>query len=268
MGAGVAQRIVVGVDREEAATNAMDVAIAEAAVHRLPLHLVGTVDAVTPAMRRAQASAPGLVLIGHAIAGDAAEALVDESRTAAVVVVGEGSPAPDTSSSASSWVAAHCHCPVIVVAPAAQACMHQPVLVGVAGEADEDRAVRFAFDEADARRVSLRAVYVWSGVPAAGMGCVEPYEWSSRQAFVAADRMLSEALAGWADKYPEVDVERLPCYDLTVARGLLDASAEAGLLVVGARRRPHVGDLVLGSVTRTLIHRARCPVAVVRLTDG
>ncbi|MFD8253051.1 universal stress protein [Streptomyces werraensis] len=46
-------------------------------------------------------------------------------------------------------------------------------------------------------------------------------------------------------------------------KALVDASAEADLLVVGARRRHgHIG-LQLGWAAHALLHHAECPVAVV-----
>jgi nucleotide-binding universal stress UspA family protein len=44
---------------------------------------------------------------------------------------------------------------------------------------------------------------------------------------------------------------------------LLDASATADLLVVGAERRHGHTGLQLGRVTHAVLHHSRCPVAVV-----
>ncbi len=76
-------------------------------------------------------------------------------------------------------------------------------------------------------------------------------------------RVLSEAVAGWCDRYPEVKVRK------TVVRGrasraLVEESARAQLLVVGARGRGGFTGLMLGSVSQAALHHAKCPVAVVR----
>jgi nucleotide-binding universal stress UspA family protein len=139
-------------------------------------------------------------------------------------------------------------------------------VVGVDPARGDEPAIAFAFEEAALRGVPLVAVHVWSGDPAGGLGTVDPYRYDLSAAWSAADRLLAEALAGWADRYPQVRVERQPRYDANVERAMLDAAEEAGLVVVGARRFPAFSPLLLGPVPRALIQRAACPVAVVRLT--
>jgi nucleotide-binding universal stress UspA family protein len=74
---------------------------------------------------------------------------------------------------------------------------------------------------------------------------------------------LAEALAGWAEKYPDVEVHK------QVVRGhpvevILEESAGAELLVLGSRGRGGFAGLLLGSVSQGVLHRTPCPVAVVR----
>jgi nucleotide-binding universal stress UspA family protein len=49
---------------------------------------------------------------------------------------------------------------------------------------------------------------------------------------------------------------------------LIDESAGAQLLVVGSRGHAGLGGMLLGSVSQAVVHRARCPVAVVRSQTG
>jgi nucleotide-binding universal stress UspA family protein len=78
-----------------------------------------------------------------------------------------------------------------------------------------------------------------------------------------ADRSLSEALARWSDKYPEVVVRRAVHCGLDVALPLVAASRTAQLVVVGDSNHGHPAWPSRASVGRFLIRRAHCPVAVV-----
>src|SRR5256885_1822477 len=113
-----------------------------------------------------------------------------------------------------------------------------PVVVGVDGSPESRAAVYFAAWEADRRRLPLRLVH--ADRPTAG-----------DQA--DADGALVEAVAGWAEKYPEVEVVRRAVYGTNPVRTLIEESAGAELVVVGGYGR--VGD--------GLVHHARVPVAVV-----
>jgi nucleotide-binding universal stress UspA family protein len=74
---------------------------------------------------------------------------------------------------------------------------------------------------------------------------------------------LSEALAGWREKYPDVPVRRPEVIREHPTAGLVMASAAQYLLVVGNRGRHALAGTLLGSVSQGVLHRANCPVAVI-----
>lgn len=186
--------------------------------------------------------------------------LIDASATAHLVVMGAGSGGPLSPIGSTVYaVGAHGHGSIVVVRgddhPA-----DRPVVVGVDGSRVGEPAVAAAFAEAAFRDAPLIVVHavndftvdafrVFTGVlPAGGVEA-------------AAAEMLSERLAGWRAKYPEVRVE----FDIHPAgprKHLLRHSETAQLLVVGSRGRGGFLGLLLGSTSNALLHRAACPVLV------
>jgi len=286
------RKVVVGAGGGSNWLAAVDLAAAEAAWRGLPLSLLaahpdqahpdqahpdragadragaGPHVTLSTVLRRVCSTWPGLAVTGRNVTGDLGEALVEASRAAVLVVAGRG-PAdrpPAVPGPAPAWlrVAAHSHCPTLVVPPDPPEFPAGPVLLGVGMSGDDDPVIGFAFEEADLRQVPLLAAHVWSGIPASALGRVSPFAYDLAEARAAADRALAETLAGWADKYPDVRVDRMPLYDVDPARTLRDASGLAGLVVVGARRHGRRSSQLLGTVARTLIAHAPCPVAVIR----
>ncbi|MDF5756295.1 universal stress protein [Spongiactinospora sp. TRM90649] len=143
--------------------------------------------------------------------------------------------------------------------------MTGPIVVGVDGSPSALEAVSWAGAEAVLREAPLRIAYAalrWN----ADMPFIpQPPSWDEN-ARAAALRMLRQA-AGHA---------RAGCSRLEVTTEILDGGAgdalvaaarEARLLVVGNRGRGGFAELLLGSVSRAVISRAPCPVAVVRRSD-
>jgi nucleotide-binding universal stress UspA family protein len=77
-----------------------------------------------------------------------------------------------------------------------------------------------------------------------------------------AHRIAGSAAARVRDAHPGLAVvTRVD--DCPAEATLVDASADAGLLVVGTRGRGAFKAMLLGSVSHALIYGARCTVAVV-----
>lgn len=89
-----------------------------------------------------------------------------------------------------------------------------------------------------------------------------PYtEWLGWQP--SAEEIVSECLAGFQERYPDVPVRRrIVCGH--PARHLLDQSEAAQLVVAGSHGRGGFAGTSLGSVSTEVVHAARAPVIVAR----
>jgi nucleotide-binding universal stress UspA family protein len=135
-----------------------------------------------------------------------------------------------------------------------------PVVVGVDGSPISEAAIAFAFDEAAVRGVRLLAVHTWNDVRPT---LADPTMIDFGRLEDGERAALSELLAGWRDKYPDVDVRPI------VLRGrptpiLLRYATQAQLVVVGSRGRGGFAGMMLGSTSHSLITHAIAPVVVVR----
>jgi nucleotide-binding universal stress UspA family protein len=261
--------VTVGVDGSIPARQAARWAAVEAELLGAPLEVVAVRDgraAVTAALdglaaARDAASGPAGATTRR---GDPVEVLLEESAHARLLVLGNrglGALRGLLSGSVSSPVAARAHCPVAVVRGPQRVRDDRPVVLGVDGTPAGEGAIRYAFEAADRRAVPLIAVHVWRDE-------LDDPEWAS--AFEDVDpaeqerELLSERLAGWSTRFPDVEVTRVLDDDRPV-RALVARSVQASLLVVGTRGRLRAPGR-WGSVAGAVLHEARCPVVVVRPT--
>ncbi|MEU6199764.1 universal stress protein [Streptomyces sp. NPDC047061] len=282
--------IVVGVDGSEPSLRAVDWAADEAVLRGAPLRLVyaslweryegesladdltkpseqvRAEDIVATAARRAQLRAPDLQVTTDVLPEEPEYTLVRESRDASLLVTGtrgRSGLAEALLGSVSLIVAGHAHCPMIVVRGhhdnRARSAAQGRVVVGVGDKPTGSAAMRFAFEEARRRGVPVEAVRAWR-CPAhettdhpllAG----EPARLHEQQAVESLKAALQDA---------PIDIESTGhTVEGHTRNVLVDASYDAGLLVVGARRRPGHFGLQLGRVAHGVLHHSACPVAVV-----
>jgi nucleotide-binding universal stress UspA family protein len=217
--------------------------------------------------------APDVTISSRLVEDAPAAGIRQVAAGAGMVVVGSrglGGFAELVIGSTSLKVATHASCPVVVVRDETPGLEPGPearrIVVGIDDIAQTSSDVlSFAFEEASSRRTGLTVLHAWrepffdlpgKGAPIPKLIQVEEFQ---------ADRhhWLAEHLAGWQDKYPDVDV-KVVVLAQDPAAALVAASTGAELLVTGTQGHggPHAVRM-LGSVTHAVLHHAHCPVAVV-----
>jgi nucleotide-binding universal stress UspA family protein len=160
-------------------------------------------------------------------------------------------------------------CPVVIVRTTAEdpldAAAAGNVVVGVDGSPSSQRAVDFAFAEAALRGTGLTAIHAWSMPWFRETLSIRHELLTSTRPSLQQDAaaLLSQSLAETRKKHPDVPVAE-QVVEERPAEALVRASQEAPLLVVGSRGQGGLTGLLLGSVSHAVLHRAQCPVAVVR----
>jgi nucleotide-binding universal stress UspA family protein len=167
-------------------------------------------------------------------------------------------------------VSSHARCPVVVVRGDGTTVPgpDRPVVVGIDGSPAAAAALRFGARTAAETSAPLVLVGAWH--PPAGdtweaayWVTMTPGEGAGAAAERATQDVLDRARDVARDAHPGLEV-RTEAIGGSAGRVLADASKGAGLVVVGARGRGGFSGLLLGSVSHAVIHRATCPVAVVR----
>lgn len=211
-----------------------------------------------------RSQAPGVPITAEFVAEAAVPALIEASRSCRMIAVGSRGRSQVTAlilGSVASHVCAHAECPVVVVRGEIRTA--GPVVVGVDGSSAAEPALDVAFTEASTRGAPLDALHAYDLVPAPYEGLLRPPAVLGQDAVEAA-ALVSEVLAGWQQKYPDVVVRHRLVRGHPVT-ALLDASDSAQLVVLGSRGRGEFVGLVLGSTSAALIRGSGCPVAIARV---
>jgi nucleotide-binding universal stress UspA family protein len=232
------------------------------ALHEIDEHARVLLRQAVEAVREA---APELSVQTRLDVTDPANLLVVMSKTASLVVLGtevEGSISGFIRGSISQAVAAHAHCPVVVLNgyPTPDAERRNVVVVGVSPSPGGRQALRFAFDQARQRNCSILAVRSWGDVGWGSYALTDTEVLRDVQRIES--RLMADCLAEVSGDFPDVAVEK-SFVGVRAQWALEEAAIGADLLVVGCHRADEHWFSRLGPVASWLLHRAPCPVAVV-----
>ncbi|MEV7011394.1 universal stress protein [Streptosporangium sp. NPDC051022] len=278
--------VVVAVDGSSEAARAVEWAADDAFRRRVPLRIVHVVErgpydiarfstpewpgilvvngrkVLAEAEQVARRRRPSVEVDTEVVQGDVVRALCEQAGGATEIVLGSRGLGGFTGAllgSVSVRVAGHSRGPVVIVRPGGEQTRRE-VAVGVDDDPRCEPALDFAFEQARLRGGVLRAVHAWQ-LPVHAFAPEIVYDMDEIRR--AQFQVVRDKISAWQEKFPEVtvleDVQSAHPVD-----ALVDASAMADLVVVGSHGRGGVASALLGSVSRGVLHHARCPVAVVR----
>lgn len=208
----------------------------------------------------------GLDVTVHTPVGSPPAVLVAMSERATVVVgaVSQSRLHRLVLGSTALAVAAHARGTVVVVPEATPPVEPHRVVVGADGSEGSARAVAHAVAEAATVGGAVTVVTAWTVEVDEGIVVTEPGPRSER----VEQRLRESTLAARKHaraEHPDVPIE-VVVRQGRAADSLLAVAAEkdADLVVVGSRGRGGFAGLLLGSVSRTVVQQAKCPVSIVR----
>ncbi|CCQ13875.1 Universal stress protein UspA-like protein [Rhodococcus sp. AW25M09] len=285
------QTIVVGVDGSSSSADAVQWAAGLAERVESPLHIASAVTQpafymgesasvvprevwaeqrcaaeriVTDVATAVLARHPDSVVTTSVHTATASAMMVELSRTARMLVVGNSGSGPIVSAlfgSTAQTTSNSALCPVVVWREGADI-VDAPILVGIDGSATSEVAVDQAFDLASMFGVPMIAALAWSSL-SQGAALSLPGSPDSTEIEREQQLLLSESLAGRSEKYPDVAVEHVVRQG-NPAHLLIDLSKRAGLVVVGSHGRGVVARALFGSTSSNLTRHAHCPVMICR----
>ncbi|OKJ21731.1 hypothetical protein AMK21_09895 [Streptomyces sp. CB00316] len=218
---------------------------------------------------------PDLDVSVQQVIGRPAEVLLSATERAEVLVMGSrglGALGGFLAGSVSTPVIARAERPVVVVRPgervedeaggSAAGRQYLDVVLGLDLSRPCDELISYAFEAATARAAGLRVVHGWTA-PAVfdhDPAAADPGHRVARG--LREVSALTDVLRPWRGTFPQVEVTE-QCVVGRAAHHLVDASADASLVVVGRRIRRAPFGTHVGPVTHAVLHHAASPVAVV-----
>jgi nucleotide-binding universal stress UspA family protein len=131
------------------------------------------------------------------------------------------------------------------------------IVVGVDGSPSSEEALRWAVEQARLTGQPVHALTSWTYPLDYGAPEIDSIDWEGNSTGVLENTVAKVLDRSDADRVTQQVVEGHP------ARVLLDAAADADLLVVGSRGHGGFAGMLLGSVSQHVVAHATCPVVVV-----
>lgn len=134
------------------------------------------------------------------------------------------------------------------------------IVVGVDGSDRSKDALRWAAQQAELTGATLEAIAVWHDPGVSGLAAANPRE-------LGLSKLAEQTLAHAVDEVFGADHPawlRTRVVEGHAAQVLVDASADADLLVVGSHGHGRFVSALLGPVSTHCVHHARCPITVIR----
>ncbi len=268
------ERILIGLDTSQASWTALRWAANRAGDHPARVRIVhaletGDTDVFVVRERLAEATAfvrgtaPGTVVETSVERGFAADALVDDTADADLLVIGAHRARRVRSALTASLperIATRAPVPTVVV-PDDWTFGTGPIVVGIDADTAE-AALSFALHEARRTGRSVRLVHAWRATAPAAARPIALLEDASSADEQSARLVLGAAEREAARREPTVSV-RSTLWEGDAGAALAKAGVEASLVVVGRRHRTTIGGELFGSVAREAMHRSKTPVVIV-----
>ncbi len=221
----------------------------------------------------AKAAAPSVHVERHVSRSGAVAALCEAAQGASLVVVGSsGHGRVMHAISGSVAFSVVTHAGVSVVAVRGEQLWHagreHPVVVGVDGSAGSDSAVDKAAEIASEAGAELLLVSAWETPLSDHWSRVYLADDEWRREDIDHARGYAQTLVGRAhtrahEQHPDLTIREV-VQEGRPEQVIAHVHDEAALIVVGARGHGDFRSLLLGSVSRGVVHRAHCPVAIIR----
>ena len=219
-------------------------------------------DMLREAEEHIRSAEPNLKVSVELLEGSIGGSLGEYSKHASMLVLGSSGHTRGALTDRALQAAAVAESPVAVVGIGQED--GHGIVVGVDGSREATQAVSFAAAEADALGEELTVLYAFTG-PNRWINAGLPSSSFAEHVMEEEQIVLSETVAGLRQDYPGMAVHGVLETVAEPADALVQAAANARMLVLGSRGRGSFRRLLLGSTAHAVLTRPPCPTVITRL---